>query len=84
MEDFRKAQKNKKWEEVEFVRGKENIQKENIKWIEDHFSNFNKKNNIMNVLGKKVEVKIKDTIIAIERMGKKKATSIDELMDIIF
>ena len=45
MEDYREAIKSKKWDNVKFVRGKEDITKENNKWIQDHFANYEKKDN---------------------------------------
>ena len=41
-------------------------------------------NNIERVTGPKIKVKIADTIRAIDRIGKNKAASADELLDIIF
>ena len=35
MEDYREAIKTKDWDKVKFARGKEEIEKENRKWIMD-------------------------------------------------
>ena len=56
----------------------------NSEWIKDHFTNYEKANNSENVMGQKITISIHETMLAIDRMGKNKATSTDELMDVIF
>ena len=56
----------------------------NSEWIKDHFSNYRKVNNIKRVDGPKIKIKVVDTLRAIDRMGKNKAASADELLDTIF
>ena len=72
------------WEEIKFDRGKKDIEKQNSEWIKDHFSNYNKKNNIERVTGPKIKITVRDTLVAIDKMGKNKAAAADELLDIIF
>ena len=66
------------------MRGKKEIEKENSEWIKDHFSNYRKVNNIDRVTGPKIKIETADTLRAIDRMGKNKAASTDELLDTIF
>ena len=69
---------------MNFVRGKKEIEKQNSEWIKDHFSNYRKVNNIERVTGPKIKIEVWDTMKAIDRMGKNKAASSDELLDTIF
>ena len=73
-----------KWEEISMIRGKKEIEKENQEWIKGHFTHFHKTFREKEVYGEKDNINIKETIQAIEKMGKNKASSVDELMDIIF
>ena len=85
MNEFRLAQDEQiEWEEVGFVRGKKEIEKENQEWIKGHFANFPKKNNIMQTAGPKMRISIRETMVAIDKMGKNKAAAADELLDVIF
>ena len=72
------------WEDVSFVRKKEDIEEQNQEWIKNHFTNYSKKNNIMQITGNKIKITVRETMIAIDKMGKNKAAAADELTDTIF
>ena len=85
IDDFRKAMAgDMMWEDVRIYRETKKIIANQKEWVQQQFDS-NKPNTIGCEQKRQViQVEVMETMNAIEKMGKKKATSYDEVMDVIF
>ena len=85
LKDFRKAMAgDMMWEDVRIYRETKKIIANQKEWVQQQFDS-NKSNTIGCEQKRQViQVEVMETMNAIEKMGKKKATSYDEVMDVIF
>ena len=74
------------WEDIRIYREMRQIQQNQIKWVQEQFNDDRGKKSLLNSnnSNEKIKIEVFETMNAIEKMGKKKATSCDEVMDIIF
>ena len=66
------------------VRGLVEVRRNNAEWIKDHFENHNKEQREVGSNKKKIVIEVKEVLVAMDKMGKNKAASIDELTDAMF